>query len=40
MLMMLVLRFTKSFQSLGRAAMSSLGSMAGRSERDSERKSS
>ena len=39
MLMMLVPLFAKTVQSLGRAAMS-LGSMVGRSERDSERKSS
>ena len=40
MLMMLVPLFAKTVQSLGRAAMSCLGSMVGRSERDSERKSS
>ena len=40
MLMMLVPLLAKFVQSLGRAAMSSLGSMAGRSERESERKSS
>ena len=40
MLMMLVPLLAKSVQSLGRAAMNSLGSMVGRSERDSERKSS